>query len=194
MANESSEVRSFGLGGVYLAPVGTSSAAIAAVNTPISSASGWVNLGFLTPEGPRPTFGREKTEVRAWQSEDPVRTLTTGVPKKIAFDLLQSNRHTVALALGGGTWSEAGGIFHFVPDDSSVLQTHALALEMIDGEFTYRFLYPKVEREGEVTFAAVRTDATKYAITMTVLAPDGGAKPFEMWSDDPNLSLLEAGS
>ncbi len=189
MAQESSEIRVNATGSVYVAPVGT--AFPANISAAVSPLAGWVELGFLTEEGPRLSFGRETTDLKAWQSADPVRVLTTDRPKTIAFDLMQHNRHTLTLALGGGTITGTAPNYVFTPADDSETYQRALIVEMIDGEFTYRYCFSKVEQDGAVEFSAVRTNSTNFAMSMKVLAPDSGTS-YIIQSDDPNLSLLEA--
>jgi hypothetical protein len=186
MANDSTEVRVYGDGGVYVADVGTEFPASISEAIDLDD---WTNLGFLTEEGPRFSFGRETTDLLAWQSMDPIRVLTTAAPKTIAFDLMQSNRHTLEMALGGGTITEPSpGEFEFEPADPSDIYERALIVEMVDGAFTYRFCYRKVTQDGAVEFAGVRTDSTNFAVTMKVLAADAGEKPYLVQSDDEALA------
>ena len=192
MAQESSEIRVNATGSVYVAPVGT--AFPTNISAAVSPLAGWVELGYLTEEGPRLSFGRESTDLLAWQSADAVRVLTTSRPKSISFDLMQHNRHTLMLALGGGTVTEpTPGNFLFTPADDAEIYQRALIVELEDGEFNYRYCFSKTEQDGAVEFAAVRTNSTNFAMSMKVLAPDTGTS-YIVQSDDPNLSLLEAGS
>lgn len=194
MSLESSEVRVTGTGHVYVAPVGTPFPANVSVAP--SHAAGWRELGYCSEAGARFTFGREINNIMAWQSYDPVRKVVTSVPKSVAFDLQQWNQFTVQLALGGGTVSEpTSGQYLYEPPDESFLDERALIVEGVDGDYTYRFCYRKALNESGVEFAFVRSDPVLFPITMGILAADGGAKPFFIQTDDPNIGeLLEAGS
>lgn len=193
MANESNEIRVFGDGGVYIADVGT--AFPTDVSTPIDPDSGWTNLGYHTTEGTRFSFGQDTTDLNAWQTLDPVRVLVSAAPTSISFDLMQTNRHSLTLALGGGAITEpTAGLFKFTPADVSEIYERAVVVELTDGEFNYRYCYTKMSKDGAVEFSAVRTDSTNFSITMKLLAPPVGQDRYAIYSDDPNMTLLEAGS
>lgn len=186
MANEPEEIRVYGDGGVYIADVGT--AFPASISDPIDDAD-WTNLGYLTEEGPRFSFGRETTDLKGWQSLDVLRVLTTALPKSITFDLMQTNVHSLEMALGGGDVTEdAPGEFTFEPADPSETYEKAIIVEMIDGGVTYRFCYRKAQRDGAVEFAGIRTNSTNFSITMKVLDPGDAEKPYIVQSDDPALT------
>lgn len=186
MANESSEVRAYGDGSLYVADVGT---AFPATIDAVVDTGDWSELGFLTEDGVTPEFGQETKDVGAWQSGDPVRILLTKKPKSVAFNMLQTNRDTLALALGGGDFTTSGTGWQFEPADESFLDQRALIVEARDGDYTYRIMYRKAQREGAVKFDFKRTDATAFSITMRILAADGGLKPFLIQTDDPAFDL-----
>lgn len=181
MANESDEVRAYGDGSLYVAPVGTAFPADAEE----AITGDWTQLGFVTDDGVVPEFGQETTDVPAWQSADPVRILLTKKPKKIDFSLLQVNLDTLSLALGGGEVTAAGDGWKFEPADESFLDQRALILEGIDGDLVYRICYRKAQKEGAVTFPLSRTKASEFKISMRILAPGGGLKPFFILTNDP---------
>jgi hypothetical protein len=188
MSNESAQVRAYGDGSIYVAPVGTAFPATIDAAIP----AGWTQLGFVTEDGVVPEFGQDTTDVGAWQSGDPVRILLTKKPKKIDFSLLQVNADTMELALGGGDWTEpSAGLFLFEPADESFLDERALILEAFDGDIGYRICYRKALKDGAVTFPLSRTKASEFKISMRILAADGGAKPFLIQTNDP---AIEAGS
>lgn len=189
MALESSEVRVTGTGHAYVAPLGT--AIPAGIDSPLTHAAGWVELGYTTEEGARFSFGREVNRVMGWQAFDPLRIVVTQVPKSVSVDLLQWNQHTVSLAMGGGTFSEpSAGQYEYEPPDESFVDERMFAIEGIDGDYTYRFIYRKALNESGVDFAFVRADPVVFPVTMSILAADAGAKPFVLQTDDPNVGLI----
>jgi len=184
MAFESEEVRAFGTGHVYVADVGTAMPADIGATIPTS----WIDLGYTDEQGPRFNFGRTVNEVPAWQSYDPVRVLITAVPKTVAFDLLQTNKHTLQLALGGGDVTEGAPFeFSYEPPDESFVDERALIITGEDGDYTYRFCFHKVLNQSGVEFPFVRGAPTKLAIEVKVLAAGGGNKPYFIQTDDPNI-------
>lgn len=194
MALESSEVRVTGTGHVYVAPVGT--AFPTDISTAVSHAAGWRELGYVSEEGARFSFGREVNEIMAWQSFDPLRLVVTAVPKQVQFDLMQWNQFTVSLALGGGTFTEpTSGNYLYEPPAEDFIDERALIIEGTDGDYDYRFCYRKsVNMEG-VDFAFVRENPVLFPVTMRILAADAGAKSFLLQTNDPNIGeLVEAAS
>lgn len=191
MALESTEVRVAGTGHAYVAPLGT--AIPAGIDSPLTHAAGWVELGFTTEEGARFNFGREVNRIMGWQAFDPLRIVVTSVPKSISVDLLQWNQHTVKLAMGGGTVTEpSAGQYQYEPPAESFVDERMFAIEGIDGDYNYRFIYRKALNEGGVSFAFVRENPVVFPITMAILAADSGAKPWILQTDDPNVGLLTA--
>lgn len=182
MSNESSEVRAYGDGSLYVAPIGTAFPADA--DEAIGAA--WTQLGFVTEDGVTPEFGQETTDVNAWQSADPVRILMTRKPKKIDFSLLQVNFETTSLAMGGLEVTETTpGQFKVTPTDPSFFDVRALILEGIDNDLVYRLCYRKAVKDGAVTFPLSRNKASEFKISMRIIEPGGGQDPFELLTNDP---------
>ena len=191
MALESSEVRVAGTGHAYVAPLGT--AIPAGIDSALTHAAGWVELGYTSEEGARFSFGREVNRIMGWQAFDPLRIVVTSVPKTVSVDLMQWNQHTVKLALGGGTVTEpVSGQYQYDPPAESFVDERMFAIEGIDGDYNYRFIYRKALNESGVDFAFVRQNPVVFPITMAILAADSGASPWILQTDDPNVGLLTA--
>lgn len=183
MAQDGTELVVAGAGGVYVADVGETEP------TDIDAAipSGWTELGFITEDGVRFSFGSEIQEFFAWQSLDPVRKSKLRAPKTISFDLMQWNAENLMLAFGGGTWTEDSGKFEYTPADDSFLDERALMVEATDGDRTYRFLFRRTINTQGVSFAFTRNANANLPLTFDVLAVSGD----DSWiilSDDANLT------
>ena len=195
MALETTEVRAFGSGHVYVSDSNVTPNFPASISTPISRAAGWIDLGYATEEGVKFTFGRDVVEKFAWQSHHPVRVLVDKVPTMAAFSCMQWNRYTAALALGGGTVTEGSpGEYKYEPPDESYVDERALLIEAVDGDYTYRFVYRKTMNQSAVEFSTVRSDTTALLIELKVLAPSGTDKAWFMQTDDPNFDVTDAAS
>lgn len=194
MALESSELVVTGTGHIWVAPVGADFPD--GIGDEIDRSDGWIDLGYATEEGARFSFGREINEAFGWQSSDPLRLISTRRPKSVAFDLMQWNRHTVELALGGGSVTEPStGEYEYAPPADSYIDERALIIEGMDGDYTYRFCYRKAFNQSTVEFAFVRENPVVFPIDMKILAADGGLAPYLIQTDDPNIGeLLEAAS
>jgi hypothetical protein len=194
MAEEAAEVRSYGSGHLYVAPTG------ATVPTDVSTnpthAAGWVELGHISDAGPRFSFGKARNPVSSWQSFPlPVRNLKAAAPSTVSYDLLQWNMNTFSLAMGGGTWSDVGGSGRkFVPADASDTNEKALIADLLDGDYTYRFVFYRTENQAATDFAATGSALAPLAVVSTIMSPDDGSTPWAFFSDDPNFSVAQAAS
>lgn len=181
MALTASEVRSFGSGRVWVAPVGT------AFPTAFDGVPGgtWVDLGYIDEQGPRFEFGREVTEIPAWQSYDPVRIINVRVPKTIAATFLQTNEDVLKLAMGGGETSTPVALdtdnFKYVLPDEEDVDTRALMVDGYDGSIIHRWCFPRVQNMNGVSFGFVRSDVTKYDLNFKAIADT--VKPFLLHND-----------
>jgi len=189
MANNADAVRIGGATQIYMAPVGTT---FPTFGTAIDGASAWIDTGYISTDGVTWNFARETTEIEAMQSLDPIRIMTTKLPKSFQFGLMQSGQEQFAIALGGGTWAEQGtagsGIFVYTPPDISEVAERAAVIEMIDGDIVYRWLIKKCQNKEGVEFKYVRDDAATMPVTMTILAAPDGSEPFTIETDDPNMA------
>lgn len=160
-----------GTGAVYVAPDGT------AIPTDLADPpTPWADIGYVGEDGVQFTFSREQEEVNAWQVSTPVRILVTNEPVSIAFELEQFDRATVALAFRGGDFATAGvapdELVTYTPPDAGASDVRALLIDAIDGDYTFRFGFPRVQLQDDVNFALVRSDAVRLPLTFGVLAAD----------------------
>lgn len=183
MARDATDIRVAGDAKIWLAPLGTAFPA-----WDVAPGTGWVELGYVTPDGVTFNFGREVTEIFAMQSAEPVRVVNTRTPRTVAFSMMQQGREQLILALGGGTVAdEAGatGAFRFTPPDASVVDERAMLIEMIDGVHTYRWEMPRVQNREGVEEKLMREDSANFPVTMQILVPSDGGPSFELVTDDP---------
>ena len=180
MALDGTEVRVAGTGHVYVAPTGTTLPTDVA--TPLGSA--WKDLGYVSEDGVAFTFGRETEDLNAWQGEK-VRVLTLREPKTIEFALMQSNKDTLVTALGGGEVTANDGEFKFTPPAAGVNTERALVVEFTDGDVTYRYVFSRVQLEGEVAFTLTRSGAVTLPITFGVLA---ASPAYEILTNDSAMA------
>jgi hypothetical protein len=189
MSNDSSEARSFGTGRVLVADVGATEPADASAEFGVD----WVEVGYITEEGPRFSFGKARNPVTSWQSfPEAIRNLKAAASTTVSFDLQQWNTENIVLALGGGEFvSDGAGLHTFTPPDASVNNEKALAIEGEDDGIVYRFIFRKVENQAGVEFSWTGTALSALPIVMTVLAADNDASPYIIQTDD---TAVTAGS
>lgn len=100
----SSQIRIAGTGAIWKAPLGTV--------LPTDSVSAWnasfVNLGYAT-DGFTLKQDKKTQGVTAWQTLAQVRLITSELLRTFSFELLQTNKDTLALAWGGATIAAVAG-------------------------------------------------------------------------------------
>lgn len=182
MALDGTQVRVAGAGRVYSAD--TTAAAPTDSNTAL--ATEWTDLGYVTEDGVSFTFGRETEDLNSWQA-DKVRVLTIRAPKSVEFALMQSNKDTLVVALGGGSITETDGEYQILPPADDVNEERSLTIEFSDGDVAWRYYFPRVQVQGEVAFTLTRSGAVTYPINMGVLA---ATPAYTIFSDDPSLGTV----
>ena len=155
-----------GTGAVSAAAEGT--ALPADLVTPLPAA--WIDVGYISEDGVQFTFDRTQEEINAWQVSTPVRVLTTAEPISIAFELEQFDREAVLLAFRGGTFAGSTAPFTYTPPDAGASDVRALVIDGIDGDYSFRFTFPRVSLSESVALALVRSDAIRLPLTFSVLA------------------------
>jgi hypothetical protein len=83
---------------------------------------------------------------------------------------MQSNSDVLTTAFGGGTVTGSAGEFKFTPASSGTNEERSIVIEFTDGDVTYRYIFARVQVEGEVTFTLTRSGAVTYPIKFGVLA------------------------
>jgi hypothetical protein len=173
-----------GTGAVYVAPDGTPLPADLA-----DLADPWTDVGYISEDGAQFTFSRDQEEVNAWQVSTPVRVLVTNEPITIAFELLQFDRATVALAFRGGDFAGSTAPWTYTPPDAGQSDVHAITIDAIDGDYQFRFAFPRVQLSEDVDFSLVRSDAVRLPLTFNVLAAQ---EKWEIISDHPAFGAAAA--
>jgi hypothetical protein len=186
MALDAGDVRVAGDAHIYLAPLLTTFPAFA---TEPDDAD-WTELGYVTTDGITLSFTREINEIFAMQSTEPVRVVSTRLPKTVAFTMMQEGYDQLLLALGGGTITNATGIYKYEPPDPSVIDERAMIVEMMDGTSTYRWYYKRVQNREGVEHKYMREEAATFPVTMQILAPTDNTKPFYMETNDPAFAVV----
>lgn len=179
MTLNSGNVRVAGTGALWKAPLGTT--------LPTDSTTAWgtgfVNLGYAT-DGFTLTQDLKKQDITAWQSLEPVRSIATGLIRKLAFEALESNKDTVSLAFGGATITPTtGGVYSMdIPDGQ--LADFILGVDWSDGTLTQRFVVQQASILTLPTIKYVRTDAVRFPLEVQAIKPANGTKSILVYGVD----------
>lgn len=127
-------------GDIYTAPVGTPQPTN--IDTP---GSPWTKLGLVSADGATWTPpAEETTDIGAWQSKYPIRTITTALTTSLAFALMEWDRDTIPFALGGGEFTDdAGGTVTYHPPAPGESESRALFIKVLDTPIKMGIYYPK---------------------------------------------------
>lgn len=184
MALAAPDIRVAGNAHIYLAPLETTFPAFA-----VAPADPWVELGYVTTDGITLGFSREVNEIMAMQSVEPVRVIATKMPKTVGFAMMQQGRSQLLLALGGGTYTQSGTdpniIVKYEPPDASEIDERAMIVEMLDGDYKFRWYYKRSQNREGVEHAYSRENPATFPVSMQILAPTDDSKPFYMETNDP---------
>ncbi|MFZ9392581.1 MAG: hypothetical protein ACO28P_01375 [Ilumatobacteraceae bacterium] len=205
MALNATQVRVAGTGKVYIGPAlasGASPVTTDIAKVDVALAATWKELGYVTEDGVNFAFNRETSDLNAWQGSK-LRVLTTGEPKSVEFALMQTSTDVMLAAFGGGTVTEvtaataasgsAGSpgytpakpaVMKFVPPKGSNAERQ-MVIEFTDDTTVYRYYFPRVQQEGEISFSLTKAGAVTYPITFGALDYDPA---FEIYTNDAALT------
>lgn len=189
MSQNAQHVVVAGTGAVYVAPEGT--ALPTDLVTPLPAT--WVDIGYIGEDGVTFTFSREQEDVMAWQVSTPVRVLVTNEPITVEYELEQFDQEAVLLAFRGGDFAGTTAPITYTPPDAGASDVRAMVIDAVDGAYTFRFCFPRLQISDDVTLQLVRTDIMRLPLTFNVLA---ASEKWSIISDHPGFTvagLLSAG-
>jgi hypothetical protein len=183
MTIDATQIRVGISGSVSVAPTGST----LPVEPTIALDVAFDDLGANTEDGLTLSPSRSVEKIRAWQASKAVRTIVTEDELSIQFTLMEWNEKTLALALGGGTFSATtGGDTKYVPPVSGSVDERSFVFEWLDDSITTRLVVPRgmVTNVEEITVA--KSGAVQLGLTVEVL----GSTPddFILLTDDPNVA------
>jgi len=190
MSLNTDEIVVASFGQIYTAAVGTT---LPAANTNpkagLDSGFGYAS-GYVTEDGVTFSVTPDVTDIPAWQSEDPVRRIRTGVETMLSFELMQWNEKTVPLAFGGGEVTNGGGYYTYTPPSAADgLAEKSLVLDWNDGDKNYRIVVPRgTVTEGTET-QLQRGASANLSIGFKALAPTGGGDTWYLLTDDDAFAV-----
>lgn len=180
--DDATEILVAGGGEVSVAPVGTTAptTAVAALN------AAFVGLGFHTEDGVTVNNAPDILEIRAWQSQFPIRTERQTEDFRITFVLQQWNETNLPLAFGGGAVVSDGGTgYKFSPPVAGdAMDYRALVVDVRDGSRHGRFVIPRGAAIEGVESQFSRTAEAQLPITFQANPLDASSSPWSFFTDD----------
>lgn len=178
-------------GAAWVAPVGTT------LPTEVDSTlnAAFVSLGYLSEQGPEVANSKTVADIRAWQSLNPIASRVTDATPQVNFELMEWDYKTVPFAFGGGAiTTTSAGKYKFTPADPSVVDERAMILDVNDGDYDWRFVFPRGFASENLSARFSRTDPALLPIGFKVLAPTDGSDSFLIYTNAPQFDELVAGS
>lgn len=143
-------------------------------------------VGYFGDDGATFAKGEEVEEIMAWQSQTAVRKIVVKRDFSMGGTLLQWDRTNVALAFGGGEWTEPkAGVYRFDPPaDYDPLTDWVGVLEARDGDRIDRWVIEQGNVTGDIETQAVRNAGMTLPVNLSALTPDGKDRPWYYLSND----------
>lgn len=141
--------------------------------------------GYHNEDGIRTSLAREVNRLGSWQELNYTRIIPGRETFTIGFVLQQWNDANTTAAFGGGTITNAGGVYKYVPRSAgNPLDERAWLADIIDGTRHLRIIIPRgiVVETVESKFA--RTEYAELPVTVEALVPSDGSAPWFFYSDD----------
>lgn len=175
MALQKEQVRVASKGQVHVAPAGTT---LPTTEESVLDAA-FVGLGYTSEEGVSFTAEIETEEIKAWQTLDALRIIVIARALSLAFEGLQWNADTIALAFGGGDWTEPtpGHHKYVPPGNEDALAEYAIVLDFRDGDNLYRLVIERGSITESVETQLVNNAAAKLPVTLKALAAEEEGDP-----------------
>jgi hypothetical protein len=165
MAKNAADIRIAVNGRVLTAPLGSAAPAEVADAWPVA----WTDHGYCTPDGVKLSPKPANYQVKAWQSQSPLRSRITERPMEAQFVLLQSGGLNKILAFGGGSWAAVAGhagVSQFTPPIPGVDDRRMLGLEIVDGIIIERYIFPDTVVVAVATIELKAIQEIRYDLTM----------------------------
>lgn len=168
MALDTDEILVGANGSIHVAPVGSTmpTTADATLTTP------WVHLGYASEDGVRWRDSMSVNDRMGWQSFYPLRKIVESRSNTIGFDLVQWNKNTLGLALGGPTVTEpvsASGDFQIDPPSPETVDERAVVVQWTDGTRAYALLYWRAVLVGDIETMLARSESAVLPIELEAL-------------------------
>lgn len=166
--------------GIFLAPEGSTAPTDA--DTALDAA--FYTVGYLSEEGPQPSFDPTFTDIPAWQSAFPIKRVPGPATLTVAFSMKEVAPQSVATFFGTAVPTETTGEFQV--DGANVPNPPVLSvvIQAQDGTSYARLYVARAQLSAAGAMSFTRSDAITMPVTLSMLDNSAGA-PFSFFSKQP---------
>lgn len=191
MANDSSRILVGGNGTIYTGPITCAAptsavSALATAEPNVATSTDYVEVGFVSESGVTVTPSQAVQPIMAWQSTYPVRKIITSRGLELEFKLREFNAASIPLAFGGGTMTDTGPLWTYVPPGPEDLDVRSMIIDWQDGIKNYRLYVPNGQIMDLSGFSVSRTAPTELGVKFS-LNHDGVGDAWTLFSNDTGL-------
>lgn len=158
----------------YFAPVGST----APTNATADPAAAFLDAGWITSDGLTISTDESSTDISAFGTFAPVRTITTSSTQTFEISFLESNPVSLAVyhrkELGALVATAVTGALDFQTGAASS-ENYAALFDMVDGDNLLRAFCPKVQVTDRGDIAIKGGEAVVYPVTLTAYPDIAGA-------------------
>lgn len=170
-------------GRAYVAPVGTTFPTGPTVAWDV----GWVDLGYMHPDGLEEALGEDRTEIQAWGEEAPVKTRiksrdgsfkmtfleTTAAMLQLYYAVEEDDMTSTAAVVGPPAVPQ---FLSFGTGQASPGIERALGIDIIEGDEIERIMIARVDVSDRGNRKRSADDASNFELTFKPLAAPGGGQ------------------
>lgn len=155
--------------GLLFAPVGTAKPSTTTEDWP----AGWETLGYVHEDGLTISKEIETEQIKAWQSQAPLRTVVTGKTLSLGMTLIELTPRSAGVYFGEEVPEGTDDDFTLQVTTSGAPPEYAYALDVKDGDSAVRVIIGRgtLAESGEVPVKAA--EAMGLPITIDALDEDG---------------------
>lgn len=176
-------------GTLWKAPVGTTlPTSLAAPSAP------FLSLGFISEDGPKFNFELTVKEIRAWQQRTAIDRRNDQENVSFEVALMEWDAKTLPAATGGTISSPSTGVYKLSPAAVGSVNYGAYILDVHDGTYEHRFVFPRASISGNVSSNFKRGDASLLPVKIDAVASSDSTDAWYFLTNSPAFDLGVAGS
>lgn len=169
-------------GKCYVAPVGTTFP----TSPTVAWGTGWVDLGYMDPEGLEEALGEDRTEIQAWGEEAPVKTRVKSRDGSFKLTFLETTAELLQLyyAVQATDMTSVAAVtgppaepqyLSFGTGQASPGIERALGIDIVEGDEIERIMIARVDVSDRGNRKRSADGASSFELTFKPLAaPSGG--------------------